>query len=229
MSSTVTSYATDEDIALRAPADFALLCPRDQKLAYGSDGAFLSNDLWTLTTGSTDASAPGLMPGQVVQLSKPVSFYKPPGDAFVIASIAPGSVTLRRKGLPPGVGQPPSPQGGLTGVEFLIATLGPQIEAASYGLNRRYGVDDLVAGRQTSALYDLREIRDATVLTVLYWQYLSMSRDVGEGRDAFSSKAGAFKQELDDLLARVVVHWGPSGQGAGMEPATLRFSTRLAR
>ena len=31
-------YATDEDIALRASADFAILCPKDQCLAYGNDG-----------------------------------------------------------------------------------------------------------------------------------------------------------------------------------------------
>ena len=35
-----TVYATDEDIALRASADYTFLCPKDQKLAWGNDGAF---------------------------------------------------------------------------------------------------------------------------------------------------------------------------------------------
>ncbi len=61
-------YATDEDIALRASADFSLLCPRDQKVAAGSDGAFSTSDPWTLTSASADFNALGVAAGQVVQL-----------------------------------------------------------------------------------------------------------------------------------------------------------------
>ena len=42
---------------------------------------------------------------------------------------------------------PPAPAAGLTGVEFLIASLDPQIEEASFDLNRRFGIDPNVAGR----------------------------------------------------------------------------------
>src|SRR3954467_9712135 len=40
MISFYTAYATDEDIALRASADYSILCPRDQKLGWGNDGVF---------------------------------------------------------------------------------------------------------------------------------------------------------------------------------------------
>src|SRR5439155_4480405 len=118
--------------------------------------------------------------------------------------------TLRRKGQLDVVGQPPSPGGGVSHVEFAVTTLGPQIARASYDLNRRYGIDDLIAGRRPSDLFDSHEVREATVLTVLYRQYLEMSRG-SEGRvDTFVTKAQLYKQELDDLLARVVVHWAIS-------------------
>lgn len=220
-------YATDEDIALRASADFALLCPRDQKLAYGADGSFNPADRWTLLSTTVNFAAQGVAPGMLLLLTAPVGTFKPPGEALVVVSATAGSVTLRRKGQPAGVGQPPSPAAGLTGVEFTAPSLVPQIARAGEDLNRRYGIDDLLAGRRSGDLADPKEIRDAVVLTVLHRQYLDMSREAGSGPDIFAAKAGPIKAELDDLLARVVVRWNSLGGLA--EPSTSRFSTRLAR
>lgn len=228
MATLATVYATDEDVALRAAGDFALLCPRDQKLAAGTDGVFAASDRWTLTSATVDFGACGLAAGQVVQLLGPTSAFKPPGESLVVVGSAPGSVMLRRKGQSAGIGLPPSPLGGLVGVEFLVATLGPQLEAASYDLNRRYGIDDLVTGRRSSDLYDPREVRDATVLTVLYRQYWAMSREAGGARDTLAAKAQQSKAELEELLGRVIVHWLPA-TGPGGAPAASRFGTRLAR
>jgi hypothetical protein len=158
-----------------------------------------------------------------------VTLFRPPGEALAIASVSPGAVTLRRKGQPAGVGQPPGPDAVVTGVAFLVTTLGPQIERASYDLNRRYGIDDLIAGRRAADLYDPREVNEATVLTVLHRQYLSMSRETGEHRDTFAAKAELIKAELDELLARVVVHWLPAVAAGPRETSTARFSTRLSR
>lgn len=229
MTTLSTVYATDEDIALRVAADFSILCPKDQKLAAGVDGVFDSSDRWTLRSASVDFSNLGPSAGQVVLLTKPIASFKPQGEALAIVSTAPGAVTLRRKGLLPQVGQPPAPSSGLAGVEFSITTLGPQIEDASYSLNRRFGIDDLVAGRQASSLYDPREVREATVLTVLCRQYLSLSREAGQDGDGFAAKAAAFKQELDDLLARAELHWKPANATGNTELSTSRFSTRLVR
>jgi hypothetical protein len=229
MTTTITVYATDEDIALRASADFALLCPRDQCLASGNDGAFDPSDRWTLTSPSVDFQANELALGQVVRLSQPVSQFKPPGEGFVVVMVAPNAVTLRRKGQPIGVGQPAGPAGGLAGVEFTATTLGPQIARASYDLNRRYGIDDLIAGRRSCDLFDPQEVREATVLTVLYRQYIEMSRGSGEHPDILAEKAKLYRQELDDLLDRTVVHWAVSpGLPTASEPTT-RFSTRISR
>jgi hypothetical protein len=226
MTFTPNAYANDEDIALRASADFAILCPKDQCLAYGTDGAF--SDPWTLTSQSVDFRANGLAPGLIVRLTQPVSLYKPPGEAFAVVSVAPNTVVLRRKGQAAGVGQP----AGLaqsSGVEFTAATLGPQIVRASYDLNRRYGIDDLIAGRRPCDLFDPQEVREATVLTVLYRQYLEMSRGPQETADTFASKSQMYKQELDDLLARTVVHWAASRVVPSVSQSTSRFSTRISR
>ncbi len=225
-----TPYATDEDIALRAPADFALLCPRDQKLACGSDGVFLPSDPWTLTSASVDFHAQGLVAGQVVQLETPGGGSMAGVECLVIVSTSPGSVTLRRKGQPAGVGMPPGGSGGLGGVRFKVATLVPQITLTSADVNRRFGIaNGSYPGRAASELADPTEIRDAVVLTVLYRQYLDASREVAGPADTFAAKAQAVKVELDDLLARLAVHWNRACNDDALGPPTTRFSTRMSR
>jgi hypothetical protein len=228
MAANLNYYATDEDIALRASADYHLLCPKDQNLAWGVDGVFSVSDRWTLTSQSVDFLANGLTPGQIVRLTQPVAFFKPPGDSLVVAVVAPNKVTLRRKGQLLGMGQPPGPLDGASQVEFAVTTLGPQIERASYDLNRRFGIDDLIAGRRSSDLFDPREVREATVLTVLHRQYLESSRGTEERVDSFALKSQRYKQELDDLLDRTVVHW-TSACGTTTPESTTRLSTRLSR
>ena len=66
-------------------------------------------------------------------------------------------------------------------------------------------------------------------MTVLYRQYLEMSRGSQERADTFAAKAQLYKQELDDLLARTVVHWAASPGVAVSSSVDTRFSTRLSR
>lgn len=228
MSLLTTVYATDEDVALRASADFGLVCPKDQVIAAGTDGVFDPTSRWTLASPSVNFSQQGVAPGQIVQLLGPTSTFRPPGDMLVVDTVSPQFITLRRKGQSAGVGQPPGTMTGATGVEFLIATLGPQIEIASYDLNRRFGIDDLIAGRRLSDLYDAREVREAVVLTVLRQRYRDLSRDGDASHDALAAKSEAMQSELETLLARAVVHWNGSPGGESTSN-TNRFSTRLER
>jgi len=221
-------YATDEDIALRASADFAILCPKDQCLAWGNDGSIGSVARWTLNSSTVDFLANGVTSANMVRLSQPVSVFKPPGDVFAVESVAPGSVVLRRKGQLAGVGQPAGPQAGVDSVEFSVTTLGPQIARASYDLNRRFGIDDLITGRRPSDLFDPREVREAVVLLVLSRQYLELSRAAEERSDSFVAKSQWYKQEFDDLLARTVVHWAVS-PGVLTPQSITRMSARLSR
>jgi hypothetical protein len=150
-------------------------------------------------------------------------------ECLVVVGTAPGSVTLRRKGQPAGVGMPPGGANGLGGVKFKVATLGPQIALTSIDVNRRFGIaNGLYAGRVASELADPTEIRDAVVLTVLYRQFLDASREVAGPADTFAAKAQAVKAELDDLLARLAVHWNRAC-GDELGPPTTRFSTRMSR
>lgn len=229
-------YATDEDIALRASTDFSALCPRDQVLAMGIDGAFAASDPWTLRSASVDFAAFGLAPGLLARLTRPASAFGPNGELFAIQAVAPGSITLRRKGQRAGVGQPPSPSGGLAGVEFSVRTLGPQITLASYDLDRRFGIDDAVAGQRSVDLADPHQLREAVVLTVLFKQYLDQSRQFA-GRiadasetpgDVYAAKARIAKAELDELLDRIALRWNERDV-ARRSSATTRFSTRLSR
>jgi len=232
----MTVYATDEDIALRASTDFSSLCPRDQVFAVGTDGVFAASDLWTLTSASVDFAAFGLTPGLLVRLTKPTTAFGPNGELFAIQSVATGAITLRRKGQAVSVGQPPAPIGGLSGVEFAVRSLGPQIELASYDLDRRFGIDECVPGRRSVDLHDQHQLREAVVLSVLYKQYLDQSRQFA-GRiadpsetpgDVYAAKARIARAELDEVLDRLALRWN-AVDVASRSIATTRFSTRLSR
>ena len=194
-------YATDEDVVLRASADFTVLTPRDQCLAAGTDGTF-GADPWTLASASVDFAANGVAPGQVVRLTQPITLFKPPGDCLVVDSVVaatlttPSLVVLRRKGMAAGVGQPPAPGGNVQNVEFTVTTLTPQITQASADLNRRLGIDPRVPGRRPGDIRDPRELTEAVVLTVLYRQYTELSRGSKENTDAFLTKGRRISKNL---------------------------------
>ncbi len=224
-------YATDEDIALRASADFSALCPRDQVLAQGSDGVFGASDLWTLASASVDFAAFGLNPGQMVRLVGPSTSFGPDGDLFAIEAVVSAAITLRRQGQLVGVGQPPAPSGGLTGVEFVVRTLGPQIERASRDVDRRFGIDDRSFGHRPDDLLDPRQLREAVVLTVLYQQYLDRSLQfvgpTGTPDDVYAAKSRIARADLDDALDRLTLRW--KEVGIDSSASTTRFSTRISR
>jgi hypothetical protein len=222
-SQSTPSYATDEDIAVRCGGDFAVLCPHWQRMAGGADGVFAPGAPWLLTSTSVDFQGNGVGPNQVVRLTAPKAQYPGGGELLAVDTVAGGAVTLRRlhKGI--GVGQPPAPAAGLTGVAFAIDTLDPQIEEASFDLKRRFGIDETIVYRSSSWVFDLRDLRLATVLSVLLDRYTHESRT---DRGDFTIKLHRIRQELDDVLGRVQVRWGPFGNSA--EPSTL-FGCKLSR
>lgn len=212
-------YATDENIAVRASGDFLDLVPEWQVLAAGSDGVISSGSPWVLSSASGSFVLAGVMPGHIMTLDGPA--FGPDGLLAAVDSCTATTITLRRAGAKAsGLGQPP---GIATGIVYSIPTLGPQIEDATYDINHRFGIDDLIVLRSATQLYDLRELRQATVLTVLYRQYTTMSR-TKEGD--WAAKRDLAKQELDDLLDRVSLRWK---QNPVDPPDTTKFSTRIGR
>jgi hypothetical protein len=242
------SYASDEDIALKAPADFPQLVPRSQVLARGQDGSIGAGQPWLLASPSIDFQAFGVSVGCVLMLvstrtpGPKTELYPPgPGELFAVDSVAPGICNLRRIGQAAGVGQPPMPGQSADALPFVVATLGPQIARASRAFDRRFGVCDLIAGRRHADLFDPSELTDAVVLQVLIDSYNAGSRDSGTtpsasnayvAGDSWRVKALACQQELDDLIARVSVNWVPILGGGGLvkgDQPTSRFFMRLER
>lgn len=201
-----TVWCTDEDVAVVCGPDYPEICPRDCKLAQGKDGAFLGTDRWTLTSPTNDFQALGVAPGSVVQLLGPSSAFVSP-EMLVVSAVGPNSATLRRKYAAPGVGMPPSPAGGTTGVSFLIATFYPEIERASYELDREFQIDDLVNGRKSADLYDPRELREACTQLVLWRSYQKAARQAGDSADSYMAKARQARAEYDAVVARTLVHF----------------------
>ena len=192
-------------------------------MATGNDGVFAPGALWVLTSASIDFAANGVSPNQVVWLTAPKSQFPGGGHFLAIDQVSDNAITLRRPYMNPGVGQPPAPAAGLTGVSFTVNTFDPQIEEASYELKQRFCIDENVTDRTSSWIYDLQVLRVATVCSVLVARYTQETRTE---RGDFDKKVQRLRQKLDDALARVQVRWGPYGNSA--EPSTL-FSCKLSR
>ncbi len=216
-------YATDEDIAVRAGGDFITLCPSWQQMAYGIDGLFSPDTPWVLNSTATNFAANNVAPNQVVWLSQPKSQFPGGGVLLAIDSVLGASLTLRRLHKDLNVGQPPGPAVGLTNVTFTINTLERQAVEASFDLKRRFGIDENIVERTSSWIYDLRDLRMATVLSVLLARYTQEARSE---KGDFSRKLEQIKVELNQVLDRVQVRWGQSGNSE--VPSTL-FSCKLSR
>jgi hypothetical protein len=222
-SQTYPVYCTDEDIAVRASGDFALLAPPWQQMAYGTDGYFSNGSPWILNSAAVNFQSNGVAPNQVVQLTGPKTQYPGGGVLLAIDSVAGSSLTLRRLHKDLNVGQPPAPATGISGVTFTINTLDPQTEEASFDIKRRFGIDENIGYRTSSWVYDLRDLRMATVLSVLLARYTQETRsDKGD----WARKVNQIKTELQVVLDRVQVRWGPFGNS--QEPTTL-FSCKISR
>jgi hypothetical protein len=216
-------YCSDEDIAVRAGGDWLLLCPAWQQSAAGSDGYFNAGSPWVLNSIATDFQSNNVRPNQVVQLSGPKANFPGSGQLLAVDSVVGTSITLRRLHQELNVGQPPAPAAGLAGVTFTMNTLFPQIEEASFDIKRRFGIDENIAYRTSSWVYDLRDLRMATVHSVLLARYTQEARsDKGD----WARKIELIQTELAIVLDRVQVRWGPMGNSA--EPSTL-FSCKISR
>jgi hypothetical protein len=210
---------------VKASGDFVTLAPAWQCMAKGSDGVFASGMPWVLSSASVNFGANGVNPNQVVSLTGPKSQYPGGGDLLAIDSVSTDgtAITLRRPHKDLNVGMPPAPAAGLTGVAFTITTFDPQIEEASFDIKRRFGIDENITFRDSSWIYDLRDLRMLTILTVLYDRYTAELRS---DRGDWVRKMGHIRNLRDEIYDRVQVRWGPYGNSA--EPSTV-FSCKITR
>ena len=223
MSLSFASYATDEDVAVRAPGDYSVLCPAWQTLSAGGDGVFAGGSPWVLSSASAGFSGQGAAAGHVVLLSGPKPQFKGTGLLFAVDSAAAGSVTLRNVGMPSGVGNPPGPFAGLTGVSFTIPHLTPQIESACLEANHEFGLDPNLGISNPGLLYDpARELAQFVVLTVLRRLYA----DAKHGQGDFAEKLKQASIDLSALRSRVTVRFGTLGES---ELPKNQFSTQVRR
>jgi len=220
-----TIYCTDENLAVRLAGDFVLLTPKWQVLAEGTDGAFASNGRWTLTSASAAFDTSGAAAGSVVWLTKPTATFGGGGELIAVDSVTNATtLAVRRCGLTAGEGKPPGPVGGLSSISYKILTLRPQIEEASFEINRRYMIDPAWAGRQPSDCYDLRDLRQACVLTVAV-QRIQAEVQNNSKYASWGAKLETYTQELGDVLARVRLRWTQDDRLVPGSP----FNTRLIR
>ena len=212
-------YATDEEVALCIPRDYASVCPVWQSLASGVDGTFEPNAPWVLTSTSVNFQTMGVGPGNVVSLDKSsVGLEK--GSLFAVDSASGGSLMLRRLGQQLGVGMPPGPLGGTSGVKFDVRTFSLQIDDASYDVNRIFGIDPDIPNRSPSQLRDLRELRRLTATMVAVRAFTENSE---EKADDFARKLALLADQESRLRESVSVQWG--ALGLSDRPSSIKTGT----
>ena len=225
MTTPLFPFVSDEDIAIRAPTDFVMLCPRDQVIAAGSDGSFTTLDPWTLRSSAVDFASIGLAPGHVVQLQSSGAASAATPRLFAVEQVTAQGVHLRRIGLASGNGQPPGVEMDVPTVAFRVATYGPQIESVGFDLMQRFGLDPGTEGRAPADLVDPRELREATVVSVLERRCFDLAQ---EPDSPLARKARHYGNEFDSILSRIALHWRGASRGIA-PPASARFGTRLSR
>lgn len=217
-----TVYADDEDIAIRCGPDYATLVPHDQLLAQGADGVFSNANRWQLASASNDFAGQGVAVGNVVILTAP-SPFRGAGNKYAVSAVSGSTITLRNIGQPDNVGLPPGPAAGLIGVNFTIKTFGPQLEDTSYQLNTRFGIDPSFTLTSPSQVYDLRQLNQACVLTVIV-RALATSTRTKDGD--FAAKISVFANARDSALGLLQVRWNQINENP---PPATTFSMRLSR
>lgn len=221
-------YCTDEDIAERAPEDFAALAPRAIRLAVGTNGAFAGASRWTLTSITNAFATQGCGAGNVCLLgpAPKATFGKiAGGHAYAVNAASDSGLQLRHVGQALGRGVPPSPAGGLTGVEFTVPTFAPAIDQASREANRLYGIDPDRSGRTPLDLKpsSLEDLRQWTALSVLLWAYAAADK---VNDSDFKLKLSLIAAKLEKVQSRLAMLWGPTGEA---KAPTSYFSAKVVR
>jgi hypothetical protein len=221
MGETLKAYVTAEEIAVRAPGDYAALLGLEPPLASGVDGAFQAGSRWTLRSATVDFAAQGVAAGQLVRIRLATGPQPYPGELFVASSVTSDALVLRRPGEDTGVGQPPAPADGIQGVEFLVPDLMPRLARASREVAGRLGL--LASGDLLSDVAGSGgPIRDLTVAEVLRATYDAAASLQAAG-DPLAARAAAYRADYEERLARTAGAW----DAAGCRPT--RYGTRLSR
>jgi hypothetical protein len=212
---------TDEDLAVRAEADWPLLVARPA-LAAGRDGVVSASAPWILASASNDFEAQGVGPGCVACLyDLPESTAPYREQVFGVASASAGALTLQLLGGPAGAGMPPGQLDGLAAVRFRVATARGRIAAASIDLARDLALSD----PDLVTLVDAEGLREACCCKVLCELYYDRARQVREAADAplWAGKARALCARYKELVAelRGVASTGTDAESGGDGVATM--------
>lgn len=220
-------FATDEDVAIRVPADYVLIVPEDQMLAQGDDAFLAPDDPWVLETGLADLGSRGIGRGNVVLVTYRADDPGGPDDTFAVESVELTRLRLRRKGQAAGTGAPPAAQFTGRRLRYSIPTLAPQLALLSDELDARFNIAELRRSGDLSATVVATVAGGATVLGVVYRQFLDASRRAADKADDLGAKALLYKAEFEALLEATFHRW--NNRNAAASSAAVSRATRLSR
>lgn len=206
----------DEDVAREAAGDYAVLAPKCERLAEGTDGAILASS-WDLTSATNDFAAQGVQSGHVVVLESKVVGSKtvPMGkQVFGVAGTSGSACTLKRFGYATGIGRTPGAPSGISGVTFTVPSVLAHIAAEAVEVRRMLG---LAANVDLSTLPDLRRVTALKALRSLYFaEYRQTTMDTWKDKmEILDAEIAALFKSLYDLF--------PTSDPGGLEPKVGSF------
>lgn len=209
--------ATDVDLAEVDMGDIAILAPRAQRLASGSDGAIAAAA--NVLTSAFPFQDRGIQVGHVLVIR---SYQKAsgsrserPDEVLAIKAVSGASVTIGPIGYDAGQGDYPIGVG-TTGIAFEVRSVRAQIVTAYQDVLRRLG---LTTASPLVNPTDLRLITVKVALRGLLWSQYRQSTD-----DTFKSKMADLAAEITDLFSSLDTTYNaltPAGARPIVGPMTV--------
>jgi hypothetical protein len=187
---------TDEYIADLAATEFALIAPRDQDGASGSDGVFAAGNLFVLTSASAQFAAQGVVAGDLCAILDSKADSARVRGIYVATAVANGSLTLRTRGPRVGFGAPPGLLGGETNLRFRVPTARPQAALSAAKFRRRYRI---AVPANVLNPYDFAPAVAYDVLVELY-TLAARQASADAARDSLMAKAKLFAANRDEEI-----------------------------
>lgn len=217
-------FCDNEHLCITAMSGLAEALPRSSMIAYATD-CQAGIGSWDLTSDLVDFEARGVSPGMVARVESETrkGHLGAGGTLYVVVEARGRTLTLRRPGFEPGVGEPVGGPTGLMVALALVFDLTPQIEDVSYRLASRYGISSGIAGQGPDDIADPRQLREPAALRTIASLYWGAWRE-GAG-DIWKHKAAAFEAEAKEIENTTTLRW----KNMGWSPYSSPISAVVTR
>jgi len=212
----VVAYCSDENVAITATSDYALIVRGAKRRAYGIDGVTTA-DPWVLSSASNDFVTQGLAAGDVIQLPErgKTKVGGSSGGLFAVAEVLTATtIRLRTLGGTAGEDFPPHPAN-TSGLEFLVESAYAQIIEAARTIAMWLRTDPAAPETYPADVVTADDYRQLSIWLALASLYRGDWREADPNRDTWFKKSEKYQALAEGyfaaLMRKIDATFGPSG------------------